>query len=327
MKSTDTKKPTATRKPKANGNAIIAVVLILAGLAVLLYPVVATQWNNYGQRKAADAYSKLEAAAAPEVLHGAWEEAQRYNAERQDAQLADAWTSHEDESSPEYQRYLRYLSQLAETSVMARIVIPSIDSDLPVYHGTSDAVLDKGVGHLYGTDLPVGALPAGLQPGQPGADIPAEGRHAVLTAHTGLQTATLWDDLSKVKEGDAIYIAVSGQRMKYEVHDISVVLPEETDQLRRVPGEDLITLVTCTPYGINTHRLLVHAHRVAMEPDDADAFNKRGPHLQWWMWAILAAAALIIAALMWWWRRNFSTAKAQSKAKAKGKAQRNAEDD
>ncbi|VEH73754.1 class C sortase [Corynebacterium segmentosum] len=283
-----------------NANAIIALVLILLGLGVLLYPVVATQWNNYSQSRAADEYSKLEKQAPPEALHTAWDQAQEYNAQLGEINVADAWTTSDDEDSPEYQRYRQYLSILSETDAMGRIVIPSIKSDLPIYHGTSEQALSRGVGHLYGTDLPVGGVGNG------------EGRHTALSAHTGLQDATLWDNLSKVKEGDHFYIATGGKKLKYEVHQIRVVDPSDTASLRREAGQDLFTLITCTPYGINTHRLLVTGHQVPMDPDDDSAFDGSGLQWQWWMWAICAAALVIVLLLIYWWRRYVSERKKAS---------------
>lgn len=174
---------------KLNSNTIIALLLIIGGLGVLLYPVVATQWNNLLQARAADEYSKLEKSAPPEVLDTAWNEAHEYNASLGEVNPGDAWTTSDDESSPEYQRYRHYLDVLGETDALGRIVIPSINSDLPIFHGTSEKSLSRGVGHLYGTDFPVGGVGEG------------EGRHASLSAHTGLQNATLWDNLDKVKKG------------------------------------------------------------------------------------------------------------------------------
>ncbi|WP_034651717.1 class C sortase [Corynebacterium vitaeruminis] len=274
---------------KKKSNALIALLLIVAGLGVLLYPVIATQWNNFSQLRASEEYSKLEKQAPQEVLDTAWNEAQKYNEERPyDGNVMDAWNDRADENSEAYQQYQRYLSELAETEAMGRIIIPSIDSDLPIYHGTSEATLAEGAGHLYGTDLPVGG----------------EGRHAVLSAHTGMQNATLWDNLTKVKEGDAFYIQVAGHKLKYQVDQIKVVLPSETDDLRRVDGQDYVTLITCTPYGINTHRLLVRGHQEPMDPSDEAVFDSnKGLHMQWWMWAILAAAALILLFLIMWLRR------------------------
>ena len=151
----------APKKKRVNPNAIIALILILVGLGVLLYPVVATQWNNHTQSRAAEEYAKLEKQAPPEVLHTAWDEAQSYNAQLGQISVEDAWTTTDNEDSPEYQRYRQYLSVLSETDAMGRIVIPSIDSDLPIYHGTSEKALSRGAGHLYGTDLPVGGVGGG----------------------------------------------------------------------------------------------------------------------------------------------------------------------
>ena len=274
------------KKSGINWNAIIAAVLILVGLSVLLYPVLATEWNNRMQQQAADAYAKIEQSTPPEVLNKSWEEAHRYNAETGQVEIIDAWTGVVDETTPEYRRYRNYLSQLAGTEAMGQIAIPAIDSNLPIFHGTSDAVLSKGVGHLYGTDLPVG-----------GVD-----RHAVLSAHTGIPTATLWDNLVDLKVGDVFYIAVAGKKLKYEIHDVSVVLPHESDGLARVAGQDLVTLITCTPYGINSHRLLVTGHQVPMDPVEESVFEETGMRWQWWMWAIVAAAILtLLITLRWVW--------------------------
>ncbi|WP_235839481.1 class C sortase [Corynebacterium urinipleomorphum] len=266
---------------------LLPVLLILLGLAVLLYPVVATQWNNYQQTKVAEDYRSIMEDAVqkdPDAMARALESAREYNREGRGGPILDAWSSRDAESNQEYQAYLKQLSGLP---AMAQLVIPSINVNLPVQHGTSDETLTKAVGHLFGTSLPVG-----------GPDT-----HAVLTGHTGLTNATLFDNLTEVKEGDAIYLAVFGEKLKYEVHDIEVVLPEETDSLRVKEGEDLLTLITCTPYGINTHRLLVHAHRVPMDPDDS-ALDDAGPPIQWWMGAILAVAVLVILLLIWWLRRQ-----------------------
>lgn len=288
-------RPVAQQQPKqpARGK-LLPVFLILLGLAVLLYPVVATQWNNYQQTRVAESYRELMDEAVerdPDAMRAAIDAAHRYNDEGRGGPILDAWNSRVAKDNPEYQAYLRQLSGLP---AMAQVVIPSIEVNLPVMHGTSDEVLNKAVGHLYGTSLPVGG----------------PGTHAVMTGHTGLTNATLFDNLSEVKEGDAIYLAVFGEKLKYEVHGIDVVLPEETESLQVVPGEDLVTLVTCTPYGINTHRLLVHAHRVPMDPDDS-AFEDAGTPIQWWMWAILGASMLVLVLLVWWLRRQKRKAQSQ----------------
>ncbi|WP_176746133.1 class C sortase [Brevibacterium sp. HMSC08F02] len=290
-------KPAKKKRKGINGNVLIAFVLVVVGLGVLLYPVAATQWNNFQQRRAADEYSQLEKKAPPEALNTAWEDAHAYNADLGQISVQDAWTTSDDEDSPEYKRYEEYLSVLSETDALGRVVIPSINSDLPIYHGTSEKALTRGAGHLYGTDFPVGGKGKG------------EGRHSALSAHTGLQDATMWDNLEKVQKGDAFYIAVSGKKLKYEVDDIQVVEPSDTSSIRREEGKDLVTLITCTPYGINTHRLLVTGHRVPMDPSDDSVFDGSGMQWQWWMWAILVAAAVIVLMLIYWWRKSTKAAK------------------
>lgn len=279
-------------KKRASKSSLLPVLIILLGLGVLLYPVVATQWNNFQQTKVADDYRALMDDAVekdPDSMEQAVEAARAYNRAGRGGPILDAWSARDATDNPDYQDYLKQLSSLP---AMAQLVIPSIKVNLPVMHGTSDEVLGKGVGHLYGTSLPVG-----------GPDT-----HAVLTGHTGLTNATLFDNLTDMKKGDAIYLAVYGEKLKYEVYDTEVVLPEDTKSLLVQPGQDLLTLVTCTPYGINTHRLLVHAHRVPMDPDDP-ALDNVGTPIQWWMWAILLVALLVILFLIWWLRRQRKRAK------------------
>ena len=181
-------------------------------------------------------------------------------------------------------------------SVMAWIVIPSIHVSLPVYHGTETRTLADGVGHLFGTSLPIGG----------------PSTHAVLTGHTGLSTATMFDNLTQDKKGDAFYVSSLGQTLKYEVVDIAVVKPEETDSLRKVPGRDLMTLITCTPYGVNSHRLLVTGERVPMDPTAAAAEEAEAlpTPMQTWMKVIVVAVVIILTVVagilgrLWWLRRS-----------------------
>lgn len=176
--------------------------------------------------------------------------------------------------------YADYLHTLDAFDAVARIRVPSAQIDLPVYHGTSQETIAKGAGHLYGTSLPVGG----------------DSTHAVLTSHTGMSNATLFDHLTQVKVGDMMYVDVYGQTLAYQVDTITVVLPTQTDDLRVVPGKDLLTLFTCTPYAVNTHRLLVTGHRVPYEPGSAIATT--GPAavltLQSWMYWLVAGALLVL---------------------------------
>lgn len=262
----------------------LPAIIMLIGIAVLLYPVVSTQWNNWIQQRAvADYRSEVDnlTESDPGAASRAIESAQRYNAAHAVGPILDPWLARIAEDNVDYQGYLRELSGL---SAMSNVAIPSINSNLPVYHGTTEETLQKGIGHLYGSALPVGG----------------ENTHSVLTGHTGLTNATLWDNLVDVQVGDAIYVSTFGEHMKYEVHDIEVVLPNETDSLGTVPGEDLLTLITCTPYGINTHRLLVHAHRVPMEPAERDIASGSGFSMHWWMWLILAVVVVCLVGMVRW---------------------------
>ena len=259
----------------------LPVLIILAGLLVLMYPVISTQWNNHVQEQVAKQYEERLQVVPPEQVNRAYEAAVEYNRTHTDGPILDPWLARISEDNAEYKEYERHL---AGVSAMSQLAIPSIDVRLPVFHGTSDNTLQKGLGHLYGSALPTGG----------------EGFHSVITGHTGLTTATLFDDLVDVKEGDAIYISTFGKRLKYQVYETQVVLPDETDSLRAEPGRDLLTLVTCTPYGINTHRLLVHAERVPLDADEAKVLDESTSTLQWWMWALGAVALIVLLALIWW---------------------------
>ncbi|WP_297586821.1 class C sortase [uncultured Corynebacterium sp.] len=264
----------------------LPVIIILAGLMVLMYPVVATQWNNRVQEQVAKQYEEDLVEAPPEQINQALEAAKEYNRSHTDGPILDPWLARISEDNLDYQEYEKHLEGV---SAMSQLAIPAIDVRLPVYHGTRDDTLQKGLGHLYGSALPTGG----------------EGFHSVITGHTGLTNATLFDDLVDVQVGDAIYLSTFGERMKYEVYDIEVVLPEETESLRAEEGRDLLTLITCTPYGINTHRLLVHAERVPMDPDEASVLDESTSTVQWWMWALGLLALLILLGLAWWiWREK-----------------------
>ncbi|GAB3694006.1 class C sortase [Corynebacterium nasicanis] len=260
---------------------VLPALIVVIGLVVMLYPVISSNWNNIAQQKVAQEYEDLIQDADPVALNEAIEAAHEYNRTQVQGPILDPWLVHVNTDNDEYRAYTE---QLAGQPAMSQVVIPTINSRLPVYHGTKADTLQKGLGHLYGTALPVGG----------------DSTHSVITGHTGITNATLWDNLIKVKEGDAIYVSTFGERLKYEVHDIEVVLPHETDSIGKVSGEDLLTLITCTPYGINTHRLLVHAHRVEMDPDDGKVFESAGFQMQWWMWLVLAVAGLVLAGLVWW---------------------------
>lgn len=261
---------------------LIPVLIIVIGLGVLLYPVVATQWNNNKQVAVSRDYEDLNQQADPVTLQKYIDEARQYNETAVGGPILDPWLSRVSVDNEDYQRYL---GQLNYQQAMSRLVIPAINVDLPIFHGTAEDTLQEGVGHLYGSALPVGG----------------EGSHAMLTAHTGLSQATLFDNLDDVVEGDVFYLSTAGEKFKYEVHNIDTVLPDQAESLHPVAGEDLVTLITCTPYGINTHRILVTAHRVEMDLAAEQALvDGVDIKWQWWMYA-LAVAALITMMLLALW--------------------------
>lgn len=259
-------------------------ILLLAGILVLLYPVFATQYNNARQERIASEFSAVADQAGPDAVAESLRRADEYNLKASESPILDPWL---DAQRPGTAQYQDYLSQLNLNDVMATIKIPSIDVNLPIYHGTDTATLDKGVGHLFGTALPVGG----------------ESTHTVLTGHTGLGNATMFDQLTSVKMGDYFYIETAGRHLKYQVTDIRVVLPHETESLNKVEGKDLATLITCTPYGVNTHRLLVTGERVPMDDETAaaEAAQVKGSVMKPWMIAVLASVAviLLVAGILW----------------------------
>lgn len=263
----------------------LPIFIILIGMGVLLYPVIATQWNNIQQQKVADDYSQFVQEQPEEMRNEIFDAALRYNTEQQGSPILDPWLADVTEDNPQYQEYMQHLKT---NGAMAQIVVPKAKVKLPVYHGSDEKVLEKGVGHLFGTSLPVGG----------------ESTHAVLTGHTGLANATLFDNLTDVREGDAIYLYVFGKSLKYEVDQLEVVLPHEVEHLAVIEGQDLVTLITCTPYGINSHRLLVRGHRVPLDPgEEAIAEGQRGLIWQWWMLAALVVCALVfVLIVVWIWR-------------------------
>lgn len=292
---TDPKKAARRKVLRERFLTWLPLVLVLVGVAVLLYPVMATQHNNDEQQRLAKMYTATVNSAGPDTVAKERASAETYNNNLESAPILDPWLESQRPDTPQYQAYLH---EMDIDPVMARIVIPSIHVSLPIYHGTDSRTLTEGVGHLFGTSLPIGG----------------PSTHAVLTGHTGLSTATMFDNLNQLKKGDVFYVSSLGQTLKYEVNDITVVKPEETDSLRKVPGRDLVTLITCTPYGVNSHRLLVTGERVPMDPTAAAAEEAKAlpAPMQTWMKAIIVAVVIILAVVvgilvrLWWTRRRRS---------------------
>ena len=227
------------KKKKGNHITILLVLILLVGLSLLLYPSVSDYWNSLHQTKAIATYAEDVANLNQNQYGEIWAAAERYN-----ASLADRDNAYllSDAQKEEYERLLN----VSGLGVMGYIEIPSIDCSLPIYHGTEESALQIAVGHLEWSSLPVGG----------------ESTHCVLSGHRGLPSAKLFTNLDKLREGDTFLLRVLDEVLTYEVDQILIVEPQETAALQIEEGKDYCTLVTCTPYGINTHRLLVRGHRI-----------------------------------------------------------------
>lgn len=226
-------------KRKISG--IFFALLFLTGLGVLLYPTISDAWNAYRQNMLITDYEEAVAVLVQdqETYDDIWARARAYN--------LNLWKKPDrffmsDEEKTEYESLLN----IAGNGIMAYVEIPSIKCALPIYHGTDETVLQTAVGHLEGTSLPVGG----------------EGTHCVLSGHRGLPSAKLFTNLDQLTEGDIFLIRVLNETLTYEVDQICTVLPEEMEELELAEGKDYCTLVTCTPYGVNSHRLLVRGIRI-----------------------------------------------------------------
>ena len=226
-----------SRKNRITG--ILLLVALLAGLSLLLYPFLADYWNSMHQSRAIATYMNAVTELDNNDYEGMLEEAQAYN---------DALPGNPDRFLPseeEHQRYENLLS-ISGDGIIGYVEIPSIHVSLPFYHGTDEDILQVAAGHIEGSSLPVGG----------------EGTHCVISGHRGLPSARLFTDIDQLTEGDIFTLLVLDETLTYEVDQIRIVEPEDISLLEIEEGKDLCTLVTCTPYGVNSHRLLVRGHRV-----------------------------------------------------------------
>ncbi len=226
-------------KRKTSFSTIMLILMLVIGLSLLLYPSFSDYWNSFTQSRAIVSYAEQVAELDTEQYDHLWQGAYAYNEgllDRRNMYLLS------DEQRAEYERLLN----LGGNGIMAYIEIPSINCMLPIYHGTSESVLSIAIGHLDWTSLPVGGASS----------------HCVVSGHRGLPSAKLFSDLDQLKVGDYFMLNVLDEVLTYEVDQIRIVEPDVTEDLLIQEGKDLCTLVTCTPYGINTHRMLVRGHRV-----------------------------------------------------------------
>lgn len=231
---------------KKNGLTLILLLILLIGAGLIAYPSFANWWNSFHQSRAVASYAETAANMNTEEYERIISKAQAYN--RKLSRSGILWTLDEDEEK-EYKEQL----DIGTSGIMGYIDIPKIDVMLPIYHGIDESILQVAVGHIPGTSLPVGG----------------KGSHCVVSGHRGLPSARLFTDIDKLVEGDTFTITVLNKTLTYEVDQIRTVLPTDLSDLQIEKGKDYVTLVTCTPYGINTHRLLVRGHRI--ENADGDA--------------------------------------------------------
>ncbi|MBR2258784.1 MAG: class C sortase [Blautia sp.] len=225
---------------KGSGSTFLLVLILLVGLGLISYPSFADYWNNFHQSKAIASYVEAVAEIPEENYTKMWKAAKAYN-----KALLKKGGSRWSPTEEEKKKYNSILD-ITGTGIMGYIEIPSINVNLPIYHGTDEEVLQVAIGHLVGSSLPIGG----------------KGTHAVVSGHRGLPSAKLFTNLDKLKEGDVFIIRVLNEVRTYQVNKISVVLPDEMEELDINQKKDWCTLVTCTPYGINTHRLLVRGKRI-----------------------------------------------------------------
>lgn len=271
---------------KSKTSKLMIGIIFLAGLSLLLYPFVANQWNNYRQKQLISSYEQTvsQKEASNGIDYDAeLKKAEAYNEALLPSILPDSFAIAD--ASEEDQTYMNTLN-IAGDEMMGIVEIPKIDIKLPIYHTTKEDVLKQAAGHLEGSSLPIGG----------------KSTHSVITAHRGLPSASLFTDLDQLKKGDHFLIHVLNKTLCYEVDKISVVKPEETSALAVEEGEDLVTLLTCTPYGVNTERILVRGHRVPYEEqkvaDEKTPLSGISLHTNYLLWVIIGLVITTIFILM-----------------------------
>lgn len=267
---------------KKNKTSVFLVLIFLVGFCILAYPTVSNFINERHQSTAIINYDTEMVQLKEEQKAHDLQEAREYN----EALLEVSDPLNNKDKIPGYNDILNY----DVNGLMGYLTIPAIDVKLPIYHGTGKNVLDIGVGHIQGSSFPIGG----------------ESTHAVLSGHTGLPGSKLFTDLSKVKEGDKFQIKVLDNLITYEVDQIKVVLPNESQDLVIVEGEDYCTLTTCTPYGINSHRLLVRGHRV---PNEAPMQVEMSPLVMGLRIALAVSILIFALTLFYSWRCHLKEAR------------------
>lgn len=245
---------------------ILVTLFIGASIVMMFYPWISNFVNQHQADITVDNYKKKEKSLSEEQKEEMWKKAQMYNADlaKNQVELTDPFV--ESKSAIKSGLIYNNLLNIDKSGMMCYLEIPCINVNLPVFHGTAASTLERGIGHLEGSSLPVGG----------------KSTHAVLTGHTGLNNAKLFTDLTEVKEGDLFFLHTLGKDLAYRIIGTEVVLPEETQDLLIRKGKDLVTLITCTPYGVNSHRLFVTGIRTKYTPEEKEnAKDDRSKDSQW----------------------------------------------
>lgn len=263
---------------------IVMQVLAMIGIGALVYSSAADWFARLGHNAEISGYVQQVENLPAETVEAQWQAAKDYNSHVPAGVLRDPYLSNyaaTGEDHGEDAAYIAYKQVLAvsDNGVIGHLTYPALQISLPIYHGTDDEVLRKGVGHLYGSSVPVGGL----------------GTHSVLTSHSGLVHAELFTPLPKANVGDTLQIRVLGETHWYQVDQIQTIRPEDTDKLTVEPGEDRVTLITCTPIGINSHRLLVQAMRIPAPEtgDGTQVIPGSGAGIPWWAVVFLSGSAAV----------------------------------
>lgn len=290
---------------KSRASTVILIIVFLVGLSLLLYPSLSDYWNSFHQSRAIASYVESVSHLDQQKYDALLEEARAYNA---------SLVGDKTRFSPTEEELAEYLTLLGSTGgAVGYIEIPAIKLTLPIYLGTSETVLQVGVGTMEGSSLPIGG----------------ESTHAVLTGHRGLPSATLFTDLDRLVQGDMFHIHILNETCTYEVDQILIVEPAEMDALEIVEGEDYCTLVTCTPYGVNSHRMLVRGHRIET-PEDAVFVQVSPDALQMdplFIAPFVAVPILLVLLLFLLFGGQKRSAKSNSHQKAQAKKGGNSGDD
>ncbi|MGK3948747.1 class C sortase [Microbacterium sp. K2] len=277
------------RRARWGWNQSIVMLIATVGIAVLVYPTAASWFSAWSHDTDVDGYVQSVEQIPDEAVAEMLATAEAYNENLPTGPLRDPYALGADgQQTAIGEGAAAYFDTLSAdgTDAMARVRIPRIHVDLPIFHGTDEETLSRGIGHLYGSSLPVGG----------------PGTHSVLTGHNGFVQATLFDDIDELVAGDVIVVTALGEDLYYEVDQTTTVLPDEADELRQVAGKDYLTLVTCTPTGVNTHRLLVRAERVDAPTEGSsvttidDTTDPAG--FPWWALLVVGVPALTFVVVM-----------------------------